>query len=261
MHKIQKVSIIGTGNLAWNLIHALNLVNVTIVEVFGRSNVNIPHLSGNTRYCLSEDYSALDVEADLVFLAITDDAIGEIANKIPNKQIPVVHLSGSCHIQLLKDAGFENYGVFYPLQTFSKARLIDFSNIPLFLEASSKSLEVELANLARKMSTSVHITKFEQRRNLHVAAVFACNFSNHMLSQAETICKQHNIEFSVLKTLIYETFTKALEMGPFEGQTGPALRNNSRIISEHLKALENQPELSKLYQMITQSIQRMHLGE
>ena len=149
---------------------------------------------------------------------------------------------------------FENFGVFYPVQTFSKTRNLDFSKIPICIEANSITLENELLELAKILSSSACVIDSEKRKFLHLSAVFASNFSNHMYDIAAEILSQKDISFDLLKPLIDETAQKAIDTGARNAQTGPAVRNDQKIIQNHIEMLKNQPEFEKIYRFVSESI-------
>ena len=153
---------------------------------------------------------------------------------------------------------FENYGVFYPLQTFSKFRDIDFSTVPICIEANNKKLEKILVNLAKYISNSVHLVDSEKRKMLHLSAVFACNFVNHMYSVATEILNQSDIPFDLLKPLIVETMQKAIDFDPQNAQTGPAVRNDQNIMLKHIELLKDNPEFEKIYRFVSESIYKLN---
>jgi predicted short-subunit dehydrogenase-like oxidoreductase (DUF2520 family) len=151
-----------------------------------------------------------------------------------------------------------NYGVFYPLQTFSKSREISFSDIPICIEANQSSTLLKLQQLAGTLSSSVHPINSEERKTLHLAAVFANNFVNHLYSIGSEILQENNLSFDLLKPLIRETAAKIETLHPLEAQTGPARRNDQGVINAQLKLLQDQPEFQKIYSFVTESIYQIH---
>ena len=178
-----------------------------------------------------------------------DDKIAEVISNFQN--INIAHTSGSIGLEIFK-SNFTNCGVFYPLQTFNKEVDITFSEIPLCIEANNPEFEKELLKIGESLSNSVVKMNSEQRKQLHIAAVFACNFSNHMFSIADDILQKSNVDFNLLHPLIRQTIKKIEKHSPKSVQTGPAKRNDKKIIESHLQSLEkNQQEL---YKLITNSI-------
>jgi len=147
-----------------------------------------------------------------------------------------------------------NCGVFYPLQTFSKNQKINFKDVPICIEANNKKTLNILSNLAKSVSNNIYFTNSEQRKSLHLAAVFACNFTNHLYSISENILKKENIDFEILKPLIIETANKIKNHSPLEMQTGPAIRNDKEIIKEHLKLLKRNKTEQNIYKLLTENI-------
>jgi predicted short-subunit dehydrogenase-like oxidoreductase (DUF2520 family) len=162
-----------------------------------------------------------------------------------------VHCSGILELDVLP---FNRRAGFYPLQSFSDNHDVSFRFIPIIITTHDDDIWIELDQIAGRLSSSVYRMTDEQKSILHVAAVFANNFSNHMLTLAESICKENQLPFEILKPLILETFSKAILTGPKESQTGPAMRGDAKTIEKHLHLLENHPELTNVYKIITKSI-------
>ena len=225
------VIIIGKGNVATHLTNAfLKAENVSVTQINSRKLVGIP-------------------QVDITIIAVSDDAIETVSSKIKNSF--VVHTSGSVALSSLKNSG--NKGVFYPLQTFSKNKKVDFSEIPFCLEAENDEDYLILEKLAKSIGNKVLSVNSEQRKALHVAAVFVNNFTNHLYKIGSDICKENNVPFEVLQPLIKETVAKIETLSPKKAQTGPAIRNDQKTIKKHLDLLsENQQEI---YTILTKSIQ------
>jgi len=194
------------------------------------------------------------VTSDCIFIvAVADDAIGEVVDQIDFNNNIVVHTSGSIGIDVLKYAS-GRYGVFYPLQTFSKVRDIDFSEIPICIEASSPEVEKTLVDLGGELSGDVRLIDSQQRVYIHLAAVFASNFANYMYYLGEDILKKHGISFDILKPLIRETAEKMEHKNPREAQTGPAVRRDMHIIQKHIDLLADDNEKRDLYAWLSRKI-------
>jgi predicted short-subunit dehydrogenase-like oxidoreductase (DUF2520 family) len=191
-------------------------------------------------------------DADLYLLCVSDAAIAEVGAQLHYARGIVAHTSGSVRMDAL--AGNENIGVFYPLQTFTTGVPVDLNEVPFLCEGNSSQAESALMALALELSTKVYAISSDQREKLHVAAVFANNFTNHLLAKAHQICEENHIPFSVLHPLILETARKATEGNPQESQTGPAQRGDAVTIEKHLDQLPD-PKLQALYKLLTQSIQ------
>ncbi len=251
-----RTTFIGSGNLAWHLAPALDNVGYPVREVFSQNPKHAAALVGKlyeAHVNISLDFSAS--ESKIFIIAVSDDAIQEVAQKIvlPDDAI-VIHTSGSQPLSILDDAGSQNMGVFYPLQTFSKAKKVDFKCTPIFIESESSDIEKALMKMAKAISGKVKRINSEERKALHIAAVFASNFSNHMLAIAKEIAKQNDLDFEVFKPLIAETLNKSLEIGPEKSQTGPAVRGDFEILERHMEFLKVNPELAEIYKIISQHI-------
>ena len=241
-----KVVLIGSGNVATHLYKAFSTVlGVEIIQVFARTQSSAIPLA--VQISNWEDLK----EADLYVISVSDDAIAEVALKIPFKNKLIVHTSGTTSIDVLP---FERKGVFYPLQTFSKEKQIDFSVVPICIETNQKEDENILQKIASLLTPKVYLISSEQRKALHVAAVFVCNFTNHLYQIGAAICEDNAIPFETVKPLITETADKIQNLAPKDAQTGPAFRGDEKTIQAHLEFLTNS-EYKTLYQLMTQSIQ------
>ena len=244
-----KVSIIGSGNVAQHLILALlKAKNIKICQVFARNPESIAHLI-NPKKIISKIDQLLKV--DLLIVAVSDNAIKEISSHIPISNQLVAHTSGSF---LINDLDSKNRkAVFYPLQTFSKNKEVNFLEIPICLEAQNEQDYQILEKVAKSISNNVQKINSNQRKALHVSAVFVCNFTNHLYQIGNDICQENNVDFNILKPLILETANKILALSPIEAQTGPAKREDSITINEHLNFLKNDNQIT-IYKLLTKSI-------
>jgi len=251
--KIRNVVVIGAGNLATHLALALHRKGVNVIEVLNRTRSSGERLAKRVRAGYHNDFNAADFRADLFILAVSDSAIEEVAGMLKLKDQLVVHTSGSVDISVLSGAS-SNTGVFYPLQTFSKEKKINFSNIPVCIEANSPENEEKLVQLARLVSKRVQLLNSSQRKILHMTAVFAGNFSNFMYTIAEDLLKKHGIPFSLLKPLIQQTAAAARHEDVFSRQTGPAVREDTKVMDEHLEMLARHGVYMEIYDLISKSI-------
>ncbi len=249
------VVILGTGNLAYHLFNAfMDSIGISITQVVGRSANNTATFSSVTT--VSTNYDKIH-DADVYIVAVSDEAIAEVSAYVGQKNGLVVHTSGATDMQVIRA---KNKGVFYPLQTFTKNRPIDFGNIPICVEADSpKSLKL-LKQLASYISNDVNEINSQQRKKLHLAAVFANNFTNHLYGVAEDVCKAEGLPFDLLKPLIRETADKALEISPYLSQTGPAKRGDEKSMDEHL-ALLTEEDHKRLYNQLSESIRKVYEKE
>lgn len=250
-----KVTIVGSGNLATNLSVALkSLGNVTFVQVYSRTEGNAKKLAGQLGCDFTTDASHIFPGADLYIFSLKDSCLEEVLSQVPSNDGLWVHTAGSIPMEIFKPYA-KRYGVFYPLQTFSKQRILDFGRIPIFIEASDGENLVLLEKLALSISSDVRILSSEKRRNIHLAAVFACNFTNHIYALAGNILSDADIPFEVLLPLIDETARKVHEIPPREAQTGPAVRYDENVINKHLGMLKD-PTMNEIYRLLSQSIHK-----
>ncbi|MDO9596015.1 MAG: F420-dependent NADP oxidoreductase [Lutibacter sp.] len=242
------IVILGGGNVAHHLTNAL-LQNsaANVVQVYNRSLEKINCFKNNTS--ITNNLSDLK-EADIYILAVSDNAISELSSALNLKNKLVVHTSGSMAMDELKSVS--NKGVFYLLQSFSKERKIDFSNVPVCIEAETEKDLLLLETLAKSLSKNCYRINSDQRKSLHIAAVFVNNFVNHLYHIGHEICEQNKVPFEILLPLILETANKISTLSPLEAQTGPAKRNDTKTIEKHKAMLtENQIEI---YTLLTNSI-------
>jgi len=242
------VVIIGAGNVATHLLHAFTQAStIEVVQLYARSKKSLLPFKSSvaTTHSLKELATA-----DVYIIAVADDAITEVSKKFLLKNVLVVHTSGSVSMNAL-DGKFRK-GVFYPLQTFTKGTIVDFNTIPICIEAVQNEDLVILEKLASAISDAVYFIDSEQREDLHIAAVFVNNFTNHLYHIGQQICDQNKVPFEILKPLIQETAAKVTKISPLEAQTGPAKRKDAKTITKHLHQLpENYKEI---YALLTKSI-------
>ena len=242
------IVLIGTGNVAHHLFDAFLLQQgVLVKQVYGRNKQSLEYFSKNCK--VTSNANAIE-EADLFIIAVNDDAIFEVSTILKDKKGIVAHTSGTVAIENISNT---RSGVFYPLQTFTKNKKLDFSNIPICIEANNKKDLKVIGQLAKSISTQVHEVSSAQREKLHLAAVFVNNFTNHMYSIGHEICRKDGIPFGILKPLMEETIAKLEFLSPKKTQTGPAKRNDLLTMQKHLAAIDN-PLHKKIYQLISESI-------
>ncbi len=238
-----KAVILGGGNVAYHLTKKLISTEIiNLVQVYNRTIDNIQYLNDKT--LITNDLSKL-IDADIYIVAISDDAICSLSSTLNLKNKLVIHTSGSMAINDLHS--HSNKGVFYLLQSFSKNREIDFSSIPICIEAENENDLKLLTTLANSLSNHVYEINSKQRKQLHVAAVFVNNFVNHLYHIGSEICRKNNVPFEILHPLIIESAVKIKVLTPFDAQTGPAKRKDTKIIEKHMGILDkNQQEIYKL---------------
>ncbi|EJL60472.1 Rossmann-like and DUF2520 domain-containing protein [Flavobacterium sp. CF136] len=245
-----QITLIGSGNVAQHLIKAFSKSDlVEIAQVFSRKKEALEHLLDSDK--IITEYSALK-ESDVYIIAVSDNAIAEVSEQFLFDDKLIVHTSGTAPLNILDSKN--RRGVFYPLQTFSKNKAVDFSMIPICLEAENQSDYAILETVAKSISKAVFQISSEQRKALHVSAVFVNNFTNYLYQIGQEICEEHHVPFEILKPLIQETAEKINTLNPIDAQTGPAKRNDSNTIAAHLEYLTNENQ-KNIYKILTQSIQ------
>jgi predicted short-subunit dehydrogenase-like oxidoreductase (DUF2520 family) len=252
-----EVVLIGSGSVATHLGLALKEKGVTISQVYSRNIKNAEKLAEKLNTSFITDISDIYKEADIYFYALTDNAFKSLLRKIEMPKGIQVHTAGC--IPMSEFEGFTlKFGVFYPLQTFSINKSVDFSQIPICIEASDLEVQQKLLDIANLLSNKTYIINSEQRKNLHLAAVFACNFTNYMYDIASKILDDSGFQFEIIQPLIAETAEKIKTMIPYDAQTGPALRMDEKTIEKHLSMLDKKPDLKKIYKLLTKNIYNRH---
>lgn len=253
---ISSIVLIGAGNVGFHLGQAIHGQLGIISQLYSRSISNAALLGDRLNLPYVNRISDIHPNADLYILAIKDDAIESVAKALMEQiqeEALVVHTSGVTPSTVLAPY-FKNYGVFYPLQTFSKDKEIDFSTIPICIDANQISHQSDLKALAQTLSPHSYIIDDAQRAILHVAAVFANNFTNHLFRIAEELLAKNDMTLELLKPLILETASKVQSLPPAEAQTGPAIRGDQKSILRHLDLLASDPELQNLYLSLSKRI-------
>lgn len=252
------VIFIGAGNLATNLAKALYWKGFRIVQIYSRTEESAQSLAQIVEAEYTTDLSAVTEDAQLYIVSLKDTALVELLPKLVagKKNALWVHTAGSIPMTVWEGYA-ERFGVFYPMQTFSKQREVDFRGIPIFVESNSEEDTQFLKDIASALSEKVYEATSDQRKSLHLAAVFTCNFTNHMYALAAELLKKYQLPFEVMLPLIDETARKVHELEPRAAQTGPAIRYDENVIDGHLQMLANEPEMQELYRLISQSIHRL----
>lgn len=254
IQELPPIVFIGAGNLATNLAVALNRNGIPIAQVYSRTEDSAIALAGKVYCPYTTDIESIITGACIYICAISDNALIELIPRLTNGRESSlwVHTAGSLPMEVW--GNLENYGVFYPLQTFSKNREVDFSKIPFFIEANNEKHTGMLIKLAKVLSDKVYGISSAQRMKLHLAAVFACNFTNYMYTVAADIVSEEKLPFEILLPLIDETASKVHELSPEQAQTGPAVRFDRNIIGKHLDILKEYPDIQRLYELLSTSI-------
>ncbi|MBO4730702.1 MAG: DUF2520 domain-containing protein [Bacteroidaceae bacterium] len=247
-----KIVILGAGNVASHLARAFSGAGHK-VAVWNRSESSLKLIAGELGCPCTTDMEALPKDADAYIISVRDDAVDSVAEQLAHTlgktKATVAHTAGSLPKSLL-DERFEHGGVLYPMQTFSRDKALDYKEIPFFVEEQGDVLKW----LALTVSEHVFSLTSEQRKVLHLASVFACNFSNHCYTIAEDILKQIDIPFAVLLPLIKETTQKASILSPREAQTGPAVREDETVLGSQIDLLDSRPDLRDIYIRMSNSI-------
>ena len=247
-----QIVLIGSGNVAFHLAKAFSEAQIPISQIFGRNTTELQKISEQFSIPFSTETL---VDADLYIISVSDSSIAEVSSLIKNENALVTHTSGSVSREAL--SGNYRKSVFYPLQTFSKSKNLDYSKIPFFIDAENENDEEILKNLASKISKNVMLANDEKRKYIHLTAVFACNFVNHLYARAKEISDSQGIPFDYFLPLIDETTQKIHELEPKLAQTGPAIRNDEKVLKLHESLLTDEEKL-KIYKTLNESIKKMY---
>jgi len=247
-----KIVLIGAGNVATHLGEVLYQANHQMLQVYSRNEANAHVLANRINAQAISQLTDVNTHADIYILSVIDDALEAVIQSLPPLNGIVVHTAGSVSMDVL--ARFSKHGVFYPFQTFTKGVQVNFNTIPILIESEQDEVNKKLTCLAQELSSSVLQASSHQRGQLHIAAVYACNFVNHMYRLADEVLQKSDLPFSLLHPLIKETADKVQRRSPEKTQTGPAARNDQQIITKHLDALKDNEELYAVYKQLTQSI-------
>lgn len=250
-----EIVVLGSGNVATHMAVALNRAGHKIVQVYSRTIKNAEQLASKVGAEPISGLDAIHCSAELYIFSVKDDALPDIVSQMPPTTGVWAHTAGSIPVSVLSP--HKERGVLYPLQTFSRDRTLNFRDIPLFIEGESEETVALLKELAETISGNVHLLSGDKRRFLHLAAVFACNFTNHMYALASEIMDEEGISYHLLNPLITETAAKATKMDPHTAQTGPAVRFDEKVIRKHQELL-NDPRKREIYALLSRSIHKTH---
>ncbi len=248
-----KIVLLGSGNVATQLGRSFKMAGQDIVQVWSKNKEHAEELAGSLASQSITDLSEISLSADLYIIAVKDDAIKGLVASLSLQDQLIVHTSGSTGLDVLNGVSSKT-GVFYPLQTFSKNKAVDFRQIPIVIEGNTSEVTEIIRAIADRLSEKVIELNSIQRKTLHVAAVFVSNFSNHLYALSREILKGQGLDFDLLKPLIAETAEKIKTNDPASVQTGPAIRQDDTIIKAHLQLLQPKPHLQELYSKLSQSI-------
>lgn len=252
-----KIVLIGAGNLATHLGKALHAAGHDMVQVFSRTMQSAETLASLLDAEPLTDIAQVRDDADVYIFSVKDSALEQLISQLCGGEKKVfLHTAGSMPMSVFRGKAL-HYGVLYPMQTFSKQREVDFSIIPCFIEANDEFALKLIEGLAGQISHRVFQLSSEDRKYLHLSAVFACNFANHCYAASQELLQQHGIPFDVMLPLIDETAAKVHGMTPKEAQTGPAVRYDENVIGKQIRLLENQPYFQKIYDCMSKSIHEL----
>lgn len=247
-----KIVIIGSGNVAYHLAKAFQENKIPVSQIFGRNRNDLKSISNQFQIPFSTDSLA---DADLYLICVSDSSVGEVSKLITKENCLVAHTSGSLPKEILE--GNYRKASFYPLQTFSKAKNLNYKEVPIFVESEDDEDLALLKNLALNISEKVMVSNYEKRKYIHLTAVFACNFVNHLFARAKEISDSQEIPFDYFLPLIKETMEKIEILEPKLAQTGPAVRNDERVLKLHEELISDEEQL-KIYKIMNESIKKMY---
>jgi predicted short-subunit dehydrogenase-like oxidoreductase (DUF2520 family) len=249
----KKITIIGSGNVATFLGKALRKANNTITQVYSPNFEHADALAKKINADAIDNIEHLKDEAEVYLIAVTDDAIAEVAAKLNTENKIVLHTSGAMSKELLSIAT-ENYGVLYPYQSLRFGDMIDISNMCIFFDGSNQETILVIEELAFEISSYAMQVNDEERLHYHLAAVFANNFTNHLFALAEKMLQDQGLDYENLKPVILQTAQNAMMRSPAKNQTGPAVRGDEQTMEKHLELLQYNETLSKIYKDLSESI-------
>lgn len=248
-----KIVIIGAGNVATHLAVAIKKSGQNILQIISKKIENSKKLAQKIGCDFADNISEINKNADLYIISVSDNQITKIASHKNLKNKFVVHTAGSISQEVLSNNS-NKYGVFYPLQTFSKNVFVDFSQVPICIEANNTRNFQILENLAVKLGCESYAVNSEQRAKLHLSAVFVNNFTNYMFAVGNDILEKNNLPFEILRPLIRQTVAKIESTKPADVQTGPAIRGDTETIKKHLQQLSQMPDYKEIYELISNKI-------
>lgn len=252
-----KIVMIGAGNLATNLGKALFDAGNDIVQVFSRTQEAASTLAAMVGGSPTTNLEDVNKEADVYILSVKDSVLADIIPMLckGREEKVFLHTAGSVPMDVFKGMA-RHYGVLYPMQTFSKSKILDFSYIPCFVEGNDEQAFEMARGLADRISEHVYLLGSAERKHLHLAAVFACNFVNHCYEISSEILEKHGLPFEIMLPLIEETAHKVHGMAPKDAQTGPAVRYDQNIIRAQSELLRDNPMFKQIYESMSLSIHR-----
>lgn len=259
MNKALRIVIIGSGNVAYHLANAIKYSeSIHLTQVFNHKNSRKAQLFAKQFNCsLITDYKSIDSSADIYIIAVKDDTINQVVSQLMPLQLKgiVVHTSGSMAIEVLEKTAY-SIGVFYPLQSFFKGAVINWKSTPILIEGNTPNVQKKLKQLANYISKKVHVVNSQNRLQIHLSAVFACNFTNAMYVAAyDLIEKNLSKKYTeLLSPIMIQSFEKLQYIHPKKAQTGPAMRKDKVVLNKHLRLLKSNAQLTKVYKTLSHLI-------
>lgn len=247
------IVIIGAGNVAWHLSRQFHRAGHRILQVFSRSESPAEFHLEESQTSFTDDIDGLNKEGSIYVIAVNDDAVEGLAERLYLPDALVVHTCAMLPMEVLEPVS-NRHGVFYPMQTMTKGHDLNFREIPIFIEASNDNVGIEIYHLAAGISDRVLHADLDKRKTLHLAAVFANNFTNHLFHISIQLLKRGSMNMDMLMPLINETVRKIESRQPFDVQTGPAKRGDMKTVEEHLELLADFPDFREIYLVITESL-------
>ncbi len=261
MNELKKIRIVlvGAGNVATHIGLSLKAKDIGIAQVYSRTASSASALAARLDCPSTDSLSALCADADMYIISVKDNALADMIAGMGHCRTDAlyVHTAGSVPMNVFENR-MSHYGVFYPMQTFSKEKKVDFSQVPCFIEASDDVSLARLKQLATTLSSHVMELSTEKRKYLHLAAVFACNFANHCYAVSAALLQEQGIPFDVMLPLVDEAAQKVHHISPVAAQTGPAVRGDTKVMDAQMQLLTAHPEWQELYAMLSRDIQNMN---
>jgi predicted short-subunit dehydrogenase-like oxidoreductase (DUF2520 family) len=251
---MKTITLIGAGRVATHLGRGFATAGYSLKQVYSRNIYRAEILAKIVQAEAIDDWDDLSPDADLYIVSVSDTAIAEVAAKFPFQNKLIAHTAGGVNMEVLKPTG-NRYGIFYPLQTFSLEKPVDLRKVPFCIEGFDAETTKSLEQVALQLSNSVHLIDSNQRHLLHIGAVFACNFTNHLYAIASELLERDGLSFDMLRPLIAETAAKAQGNNPASVQTGPAMRGDTDILATHTAELAHSPAYQNLYKLLSDSVQ------
>lgn len=252
----KRIVLIGAGNVATHLGMGLQKAGWQVVQVYSRTEASASKLASRLGVPFVTSLEAVCTDADVYLVMVKDAVLQELIPAVVKGREGAlfVHTAGSVSMSVWENHA-RRYGVLYPMQTFSKAREVDFALVSFFVEANGETELLRLKEMASSLSPKVYEATSAQRTYLHMAAVFACNFANHMYALSAHLLEKNGLPFDAMLPLIDETARKAHVLSPKDAQTGPAVRRDTNVMNKHLEMLAGEPKMKEIYKIISNSIQ------